>query len=138
MFVRFFFCLALLAVSVTMLAFVTGNSEWGRSMLPLAGMAILWPSLMLLSPYYTGGKALRQTPGLAGPRTMDISAEGLHVRSATVDSKLAWSLYSRWTETKKAFVLYQGPNIVVPLPKRVMSAEQQETLRGLLNQFVKK
>jgi hypothetical protein len=98
-------------------------------------MALFFLAFIFVSPYYTSKKVLR-APALVGPRTVDVSSDGLHFRSALVDSKLAWPLFTRWTEASRIFVLYQQSKVVVPVPKRAMTAEQQSEFRALLQKHI--
>lgn len=92
---------------------------------------------MLSLPYISSKRAVKM-PAMVGPRTLEISPDGFHVKSAVVDSKVAWSLFSGWIELPKQFLLFQPGKVVVPVPKRGMSDAQQGELRALLGQYVKR
>lgn len=135
--VRVAACLAVLALSVIILTLVTGNTVAFQSLKPLGFMAIFFLAFIFVSPYYTSKKVLR-TPALNGPRTVDVSAEGLHFHSSMVDSQLAWPIFTRWTEASQVFILYQQAKVVVPIPKRAMTPAQQEEFRALLRTHIPK
>ena len=128
--VRIALCLAVLSLSVLLLTLVTGNTFAFQSLKPLGFVAIFFLAFIFVSPYFTSKKVLR-SPALIGPRTVEVSADGLHFHSALVDSKLAWALFTRWTEASRVFVLYQQSKVVVPVPKRSMTEAQQQEFRAL-------
>ena len=77
-------------------------------------------------------RELRRRPGLQGEIVLLLSSEGIEARFATGKSQLDWRAYRKYKETANLFVLgtsYSGSTFI---PKRVMSPEQLEELRGLL------
>jgi hypothetical protein len=135
--IRISICVLLLLLSVAAFAFLTGNTQLFRSFQPLVIVAFVVAFILIYQPYRGPVNALRNTPGLAGPRMVEISPEGLHVRTSLVDSKMAWDLFRDWSESKDVFTLYHGQNIVVPIPKRAMTPEQQSEFRELLKLYIK-
>jgi YcxB-like protein len=71
--------------------------------------------------------------------SLTFSQEGIHFRTAHIDSQLQWNLYSRALIDRHSYVLYYGSRQFTVIPKRVFqSAEQQRTFEQLLTQHVSK
>jgi hypothetical protein len=71
--------------------------------------------------------------------SLTFSQDGIHFRTAHIDSQLQWSLYSRAFIDGHSYVLYYGSRQFTVIPKRVFkSAEQQESFEQLLSQHVSK
>lgn len=69
--------------------------------------------------------------------SLTFSAEGIHFRTAHIDSRLQWSMYSRALIDANSYVLYYGTRQFTIVPKRVFeSTEQQRAFEELLAQRV--
>ena len=69
--------------------------------------------------------------------SLTLSQDGIHFRTANIDSHLQWSLYSRALIDKHSYVLYYGSRQFTVIPKRVFQdAEQQKIFEQLLTQHV--
>lgn len=69
--------------------------------------------------------------------SLTFSAQGIHFRTAHVDSQVQWSLYSRALVDAHSYVLYYGSSQFTVIPKRVFeSAEQQQAFDRLLSEHV--
>ena len=69
---------------------------------------------------------------LLAPFTVEADDEGLTLTSSGATSQLAWSVYRRARETRRAFVLDTGAGTVVVLLKRAMDQTDRDAFRGLL------
>ena len=79
----------------------------------------------------------RSNPKFRDDYSLTFSQEGIHFRTAHIDSKLQWSLYSRTVVDAYSYVLYYGSRDFTVIPKRVFqSAEQQQAFEQLLTQHV--
>jgi hypothetical protein len=68
---------------------------------------------------------------------LTFSHEGIHFRTAHIDSQLQWSMYSRALIDAHSYVLYYGSHQFTVIPKRVFqSAELQQAFEQLLAQHV--
>lgn len=66
-----------------------------------------------------------------------LSPEGLSFRTDTVSSELKWEHYSRFGETKTAFVLSYGPGVPTVIPKAAFVEQTDcEAARTLLKEVV--
>ena len=81
--------------------------------------------------------AFRREPKFRDDYSLTFSSEGIHFRTAHVDSHLQWSMYSRALIDPHFYVLYYGSRQFIVIPKRVFqSIEQQQAFDQLLAQHV--
>jgi len=81
--------------------------------------------------------AFRREPKFRDDYSLTFSPEGIHFRTAHIDSHLQWSMYSRALIASHSYVLYYGSRQFTVIPKRVFeSAEQQQAFEQLLTQHV--
>ena len=100
----------------------------------LALVLILFAAFVVIPPL-----AFRREPKFRDDYSLTFSQEGIHFRTAHIDSQLQWNLYSRALVDGHSYVLYYGSRQFSVIPKRVLqSAEQQQTFEQLLTQHVPK
>jgi hypothetical protein len=63
---------------------------------------------------------------------MECSDRAAHVRISTTENFNSWSVFPKFEETGRAFLLYTGPTRYYILPKASMKLEQQHELREML------
>lgn len=81
----------------------------------------------------------RGTPKFQGEYTLVFSPEGVHFRTAGIDSHLRWDLYSRALIDSYSYLLYHGPRSFTVVPKRVFeNADQRSAFERLLSQHIPK
>ena len=79
----------------------------------------------------------RREPKLRDEYSLVFSAEGIHYRTAHIDSQIEWNLYSRALVDAHSYLLYYGSRQFTVIPKRVFgSPEQQEAFEQLLTRHV--
>ena len=79
----------------------------------------------------------RREPKLREDYSLNFSPEGIHFRTAHIDSQLEWSMYSRALIDAHSYVLYYGSLQFSVIPKRVFqSVEQMQAFEQLLTQHV--
>jgi hypothetical protein len=87
-------------------------------------------------------RLVRDNPGLQGPARLAVTEDGLHTRAANVESRVGWSRYQRYVETKESFVLLASdrPGAALQvLPKRALATPAEiERLRALLDQHLQR
>lgn len=95
-------------------------------------------ALMLVSAFTViPSVVFRRDPKYRDEYSLTFSTEGIHFRTAHIDSQLQWSIYSRVLVDAHSFVLYWGSSYFTVIPKRVFeSAEQQSVFEKLLVQNV--
>lgn len=93
---------------------------------------MLFAAFVLIPPF-----AFRNEPKFRDDYSLTFSQDGIHFRTAHIDSQLQWSLYSRALIDKHSYVLYHGSRQFTVIPKRVFqNAEQQQLFEQLLTQHV--
>jgi hypothetical protein len=71
--------------------------------------------------------------------SLTFSQDGIHFRTAHVDSQLQWSLYSSAIIDEHSYVLYYGSRQFTVIPKRVFqNAEQLQLFDQMLTQHIPK
>jgi YcxB-like protein len=81
--------------------------------------------------------AFRREPKFRDDYSLTFSPEGIHFRTAHIDSQLQWSMYSRALIDAHSYVLYYSSRQFTVIPKRVFqSLEQQQAFEQLLTQHV--
>lgn len=79
----------------------------------------------------------RRDPKFRDDYSLTFSHEGIHFRTASIDSRLQWILYSRALVDAHSYMLYYGSTQFTVIPKRVFhDAEQQQAFEHLLTQHV--
>ena len=131
-------------IVVTVLMAVIGVYLWRSPESRWYGMALLGLSgtfaLMLIAafgiiPYVV----FRRETKFRDEYALTFSPDGIHFRTAHIDSQLQWGMYSRALVDSHSFVLYHGAGAFTVIPKRVFqSSEQQKAFGRLLAQKVPK
>jgi hypothetical protein len=100
-------------------------------------VAVLF-SLMLVAAFTVIPRfAFRREPKFRDDYALTFSQEGIHFRTAHIDSQLQWSMYSRALVDAHSYVLYYGSRQFTVIPKRVFqSAEDQQAFDRLLVQHI--
>lgn len=77
--------------------------------------------------------AFRREPKFRNDYSLTLSADGIHFRTAHIDSRVQWSLYSRALIDDHSFLLYHGSRDFTLIPRRVFqSVEQQQDCERLI------
>lgn len=77
--------------------------------------------------------AFRREPKFRDEYSLAFSPEGIHFRTAHIDSQLQWNIYSRALIDAHSYVLYYGSRQFTLIPKRVFqSADQRQAFEQLL------
>jgi hypothetical protein len=97
-------------------------------------------AVMLLAAFFViPPLAFRREPKFRDDYSLTFSPEGIHFRTAHIDSKLEWSLYSRALIDADSYILYYGARQFTVIPKRAFqSVEQQQAFDQLLSEHVSK
>jgi len=86
--------------------------------------------------YFAHRLAYRKNAGLFSDIAVDVSSDGIHIITPHSESTVPWSRYQQWVESKDVFLLYVGTRTFNIIPKRVLTVEQQDSLRTLLKRNV--
>jgi hypothetical protein len=111
--------------------------HWLGVICVVASMVLL---LMLFGAFFViPPLAFRTEAKFRDDYSLTFSPNGIHFRTAHIDSQLQWSMYSRALIDARSYVLYYGSRQFTVIPKRVFQdAEQQRVFEQLLNKHVSK
>lgn len=95
------------------------------------------PVLVLLTlPFlvvpWQARRMFRQQRSLQGELALSWSDAGLHVVSEYGTFEIPWNHFVRFAENKATFVLLESDRLYRPVPKRVLSDQQCDSLRSYL------
>jgi YcxB-like protein len=121
-----------LVLAVTLFVLIVGPDRSFSTLFPLLFFVAFWMWCIWYAPYRVARKMIKGSPGAALPHTAEFSADGLHFRTTAGESRLNWNLFTGWSEADRVFALFPSPVTFVPIPKRAMTAAQQEELRSLM------
>ncbi len=83
--------------------------------------------------------AFRFQPKFRDDYSLTFSPQGIHFRTAHIDSQLQWSLYSRVLIDAHSYLLYYSSRTFTVIPKRVLqNSEQQSAFEQMLGQHIPK
>jgi hypothetical protein len=108
------------------------------SLAPWIALGVIWAVVMWARPRWWARNQYTKQPGVQGPRTVIIDAEGVHSCWNGGSSDIEWKNYIRYVESKRHFLLYSSPVIFNTLPKRALTPEQVSEFRKLLAQNISK
>jgi hypothetical protein len=105
--------------------------------LPMAGW--LWLALSAVIgiavyevPRIQVRRSLRKSPSAQGEIVIVLDGEGTVTTFPTGESRLNWRAYTKYKETGSIFLLFVSPYRYMSIPKRAMTPQEIEQLRGLL------
>jgi len=97
-----------------------GPRWWALIWYPLA--VAEWFNLFSLRPlqmmYW-----FKRNPKLRETYRLTFSSSGLHFRTASIDSRITWSHYTRMLEDSRLFLLLYGSRMYSVIPKRVFASQ---------------
>jgi hypothetical protein len=123
---------------------ISGAYLWRSPGWHLLGMAFVGVSaifaLMLLAAFVIiPPLAFRREPKFRDEYSLTFSGEGIHFKTAHIDSRLQWGMYLSALVDAHSYVLYYGTRTFTVIPKRIFqSAEQKSAFEELLVAHVPK
>lgn len=105
-----------------------GPRWWTVVWFPLA--VLEWFHLLKIRPFVVR-HWFRRNPKFRETFHLEFDDSGIHFCTASIDSKLAWSQYTRILEDKRVWLLVYGPRMYTVLPKRAFTPESQRIFRAL-------
>jgi hypothetical protein len=118
--------LALVGAAATL---AVGPRWWTLVWFPLA--ALEWFHVLDLGPW-AARAAFGGNPKFREPYELAFDDAGIHFKTPTIDSQLAWATYTRVLEDERVWLLVYGPRMYTVLPKRAFDTNSTEALRALL------
>ncbi len=89
----------------------------------------LWIMILLL---YASALAFKREPKYKETLRWIFTDEGILLKTKSIDSKLEWSVYNTFLETKNIFMLYYGRELFSLIPKRsFLNANEIEEFKKL-------
>jgi hypothetical protein len=121
-------------VAVAAIGIYLWPSFWGVASVVVSVLFLL----MLVAAFAVIPRlAFRREPKFRDDYSLTFSADGIHFRTAHIDSRLKWSMYSRALVDDHSYVLYYGSNQFTVIPKRVFSSvAERQAFEGLLTEHV--
>jgi hypothetical protein len=128
------FGVSALVLGVGVATFVGSEEFWLGAILII--LALVVPTVYLVSLMVTP-LMLGDSAKLEQEYRLTLSDAGIHFRTESIDSRIAWSLYKRARRTANFYLLYYGRNQYTVIPRRVFADGSQaqaleELLRGQL------
>ena len=114
----------------------SGSHGFGTILLCLSGSF----ALMLVAAFaFIPAIAFRSQPKFRDEYSLSFSPQGVHFRTAHIDSDLKWGMYTGALVDAYSFILYYSPQQFTVIPKRVFeNASERQTFEELLLQNVSK
>jgi hypothetical protein len=110
--------------SWTALLFVAAIAEWFNLLSPWRARA--W--------YF-----FKRNPKFLETYRLTFSDSGIHFKTASIDSNIAWTHYNRVLEDERVMLLIYGPRMYTVIPKRVFAdSAQLEAFRELVGRKIER
>lgn len=128
--------------AIAIAAALLGIYVWQSLNLPLYGIPLLSLSVLLVILLIAAFSLIpkfifRREAKFRDEYSLMFSSDGIHFRTAHIDSQLQWGLYNRALVDAHSFILYYGSRSFTVIPKRVFeNAEQQATFERLISQKI--
>ena len=117
---------------VFLVQFAGGASNPARTIgLSLLPFAVVIGLSLVMTPIAARRNYARQR-SLRGDLTLSWSEAGLHTVSEYGTFEIPWSHFVRSVENDKLIMLFESDRLYRPIPKRLLSAEQQADLRATI------
>lgn len=89
------------------------------------------------SPWLMARNVIKKSPSFQGDIRLRFDEEGMLWHSNASRAELKWSTFVRCREDEFSFLLYSGPNVVHPIPKRFFAVVSDvNTVRQILKSKV--
>lgn len=114
----------------------SGSQAFGIALLTLSAVF----ALMLIAAFTVVPRIVyRNQPKFRDDYALSFSPQGIHFRTAHIDSDLQWSMYSHALVDDHSFILYYGSQQFTVIPKRVFeNPAQRRSFEQLLAQNISK
>ncbi len=100
-------------------------------------LAVIFALMLIAAFTVIPALAFRREPKFRDDYSLAFSPEGIHFRTAHIDSQLQWSVYSRALVDAHSYVLYYGSRQFTLIPKRVFeSADQRQAFEQMLTERI--
>ncbi len=115
-----------LDIFASILCFIIGIAFLNRGNTPIAyiliSVSILLLGLIIAARFIIPRIIFNNHPKYREQYTLEFSEEGITFKTASIDSKLLWSLYNRAVIDSEHYLLYHGKNTFTVIPKRTLQS----------------
>jgi hypothetical protein len=126
----------LIAGAATLL-FGTERDFWFGA--AFCGLALTLPAIIAVALLVVPRIALARSAKLREPYRLIFSDQGIRFETTSIESNLAWSIYTRVIEVRAFYLLYWGRREFTVIPKRAFeTAAQMQAFDALLVAHVQK
>ncbi|TYB95003.1 YcxB family protein [Micromonospora sp. WP24] len=123
---------AVLAVVGVIGLVVSQGSERGDRIVPLFTALVVAGVLSMLYAPFVRWRARRRSSGYAVAGAYDITDDNIMMRSGSESGGIAWDGVAQVRSTDDFWIVYVGRMPATVIPRRLMSAEDAETLRAFM------
>lgn len=127
---RFGYIGAALAVVGAIGLAVSRGFAWGEQISPLWIAMVVGGLLSLLYSPWVRLRARRRSSRYAVEGSYDITDDNIMMRSGSESGGIAWDGVAQVRDTPEFWIVYVGQMPATVIPRRLMSAEDAETLRA--------
>jgi hypothetical protein len=113
------------------LAAVDRDRKLWSNLAPLIILLALWLLALLVWVPFNWRRCYARDRRLQHEFTANISEDGVHLQSSDFDANLKWSLYLRFLESDRVFLLYQTNRMFNLLPKAAFGPGEIDEFREL-------
>jgi hypothetical protein len=113
------------------LAAVDRDRKLWSNLAPLIILLALWSLALLVWVPFNWRRCYAKDRRLQHEFTANISEDGVHLQSSDFDANLKWSLYLRFLESDRVFLLYQTNRMFNLLPKAAFGPGEIDEFREL-------
>ncbi len=129
------FCLSLFLLLIGLSGFTAGFDSSFSYL--LVGISLVFILIFLMAFFVMPRKQFRSDPRFRDEYSLQFSEDSIHFKSAHLESTLQWSLYTKFTESRRFYILVYGENMITVIPKRVFAGAGQEAMfRELLRRKI--
>ncbi|MDQ7905011.1 YcxB family protein [Phytohabitans sp. ZYX-F-186] len=111
---------------------VSGGLAWGDKLSLLCMPLVVGGLLSMLYPPWVRWRARRRSGRYAVEGAYDITDDNIMMRSGSESGGIAWDGVARVKATPEFWIVYVGRMPATVIPRRLMSAEDAETLRAYM------
>jgi hypothetical protein len=111
---------------------VSQGFAWGNQISLLYKAMVLGGLLSMLYSPWVRLRARRRSSRYAVEGAYEITDDNILMRSGSESGGIAWDGVSQVRDTREFWVVYVGPMPATVIPRRLMSAEDAETLRAYM------
>lgn len=102
--------------------------DFGSELMPIFLIAAFLPFIIAFLLYFVVPRQrFRGDPKFADEYLLQFSEDGIHFKTAQIDSILQWSLYNKVLENERFYILVYGKNMISVIPRRAFASADQET-----------